>query len=130
MNPWESPALRKTAEARTPSSSSLEKLLPEKRKCLFISLLRIERSHSIEKRYLTSHVVQVDNLNARLHLGYAKHAIVHAKAASLRARLVFINFSNLQKRTESGLEKQRAFQLGLFTFTWPRSKMERSKKAD
>src|SRR5438445_1902095 len=45
MNPWESPALRKTAEARTPSSSSLEKLLPEKRKCLFISLLRIERSH-------------------------------------------------------------------------------------
>jgi len=43
---------------------------------------------SIEKRHFTSHVVHVDNLDARLHLGYAKRAIVHAKAASLRARLV------------------------------------------
>jgi len=72
--------------------------------------------------------VHVDNLDARKHLGYAKHAIVHAKAASLRARLVFINLSNLQKWTESGLEKQRAFQLGLFTFTWPRSKWNGLKK--
>ncbi|PYX27538.1 MAG: hypothetical protein DMG77_18650 [Acidobacteria bacterium] len=40
---------------------------------------------SIEQRYRTSHVVHVDNLDARKHLGYAKHAIVHAKAASLRA---------------------------------------------
>jgi hypothetical protein len=73
---------------------------------------------SIEKRHFTSHVVHVDNnLDARLHLGYAKHAIVHAKAASLQARLVFINLSSLQKRTESGLGEERAFQLGLFTFT-------------
>jgi hypothetical protein len=57
----------------------------------------------MEKRHITSHVVHVDNLDARLHLGYANHAIVHAKAASLRARLVFINLSSLQKRTESGL---------------------------
>jgi len=31
---------------------------------------------STEKRHFTSHVVHVDNLDARLHLGYAKHAIV------------------------------------------------------
>jgi hypothetical protein len=86
MNPWESPALRKTAEARTPSSSSLEKLLPEKRKCLFISLLRIERSHLDRKA--GPHIAPYAILDARLHVGYAKHAIVHAKAASLReARL-------------------------------------------
>src|SRR5882724_1763376 len=45
MNPWERPALCRTAEARTPSSSNLRKVLPEKRKCLFIRLLRFKRSH-------------------------------------------------------------------------------------
>src|ERR1700693_1197585 len=45
LKPWGSPALRRTAEARTPSSSNLRKVLPETRKCLFIGLLRFERSH-------------------------------------------------------------------------------------
>src|ERR1700677_4504994 len=45
MKAWGSPALRRTAEARTPSSSNLRKVLPETRKCLFIGLLRFERSH-------------------------------------------------------------------------------------
>src|ERR1700726_4930516 len=45
MNPWGSPALRRTAEARTPSSSNLTKVLPETRKCLFMRSLTFERSH-------------------------------------------------------------------------------------
>src|SRR5712692_355505 len=44
-NPCGSPALRRTAEARTPNSSNLRKVLPEKRKCLFIGLFGFERSH-------------------------------------------------------------------------------------
>src|SRR6266852_3710712 len=52
MNPWGSPALRRTAEARTPSSSNLWKVLPETRKCLFIGLLRFERSHVDRKAVL------------------------------------------------------------------------------
>src|SRR2546428_12844643 len=32
-------------EAGTPSSSNLRKVLPETRKCLFIALLTLERSH-------------------------------------------------------------------------------------
>src|SRR5438132_2341189 len=45
MAPWGSPALRRTAEARTPSSSNFRKVLPETRKCLFIGLLRLKRNH-------------------------------------------------------------------------------------
>src|SRR2546427_13245546 len=45
MAPWGSPALRRTAEARTPNSSNLRKVLPETRKCLFIGLFGFERSH-------------------------------------------------------------------------------------
>src|SRR6266496_31548 len=45
ISSWASPALRRTAEARTPSSSNRRKVLPEKRKCLFIGLLGFERSH-------------------------------------------------------------------------------------
>src|SRR5579864_6802431 len=45
MDPWGSPALRKTAEAGTPSSSNFEKVLPETLKCLFIGSLGFERCH-------------------------------------------------------------------------------------
>src|SRR5713226_362545 len=67
-NPCGSPALRSTAEARTPDSSNLRKLLPEKRKCLFIGLLRFERSHIDRKTILhigfeQSHVSFVDLLD-------------------------------------------------------------------
>ncbi len=92
--------LRKTAEAWTPSSSSLEKLLPGKLSAGSSVCSELREAISIEKRYLTSHVVHVDNLDSCLHRGYARHVIVHAKAASLRARLLFINLSNVQKRAE------------------------------
>jgi hypothetical protein len=85
---------------------------------------------SIEKQHFTSHVVHVDNLDASLHLGYAKHAIVHAKAASLRARLVFINLSSLQKRTESGLGGRKSLSTWSIYIHLTAEQMERSKKAD
>jgi hypothetical protein len=50
-------------------------------------LLRIERSHL--DRIAEPHIARYAILDARLHLGYAKYAIVHAKAASLLVRLVF-----------------------------------------
>jgi hypothetical protein len=50
-------------------------------------LLRIERSHLDRKA--GPHIATYAILDARLHVGYAKHAIVHAKAASLLMKFVF-----------------------------------------
>src|ERR1039458_10250823 len=45
LYPWGSPALRRTIAALTPSSSNLRNVLPDTRKCLFIGLRTLERSH-------------------------------------------------------------------------------------
>src|SRR5713101_6740214 len=81
MNPWGSPALRKTAEARTPSSSNFEKVLPETRKCLFIRFTRDRTRSGVSfcvKHVLVEHVLNVD---VRRTSRYAQYAIVHAKCA-------------------------------------------------
>src|SRR5260370_10514041 len=61
MNPWGSPALRRTAAAGTPSSSNLRNMLPETRKCLFIGSLGFERCHV--------------NREAVLHVGFEQSLV-------------------------------------------------------
>src|SRR5271165_6395548 len=93
---WGSPALRSTAEAESPSSSIFAKLLPEKRKCLFIRLLRLERGHV--DREAVFHISLHKSLVRFIHLLNGNDLHIRCDVVSPAEVEHFLRFRNSSNR--------------------------------
>src|SRR5271166_4859281 len=114
-----SPALRRTAEAETPCSSNFENVLPEKRRCLFIRLLRFQRGHVdrepvLHIRFEHSLVGFVDLLDRDdFHIGgnvvlsaEIEHLLSFADPANVRAGEVAIAHNQGKSNHTEGLRRR------------------------